>query len=279
MLIKTLSDDQFSVKKVTWIDEDNNQEYVLGWTLCINPFCACSQLTVHLSREKRSPTLASFKLDMMNYEATIPSETEANSDLSTKIVKSLTDTDLEVLEQIFYSEKRFQELDLLKPDVDLHQFPIQRFVQDEMIGYQDIFPNATTLFKDASDFELYLLDDYCINQDCDCSNATLTFISEDEDTSNTQATTIIDFDYKKLTWQARVTTPNHPKPEALIAALTQSNAHWQTDIIARAELLKTLLQRFQTQCHPPKVRTTPKIGRNDPCTCGSGQKYKKCCGK
>lgn len=22
-----------------------------------------------------------------------------------------------------------------------------------------------------------------------------------------------------------------------------------------------------------------KIGRNDPCTCGSGQKFKKCCGK
>ena len=26
------------------------------------------------------------------------------------------------------------------------------------------------------------------------------------------------------------------------------------------------------------VRTEPKIGRNDPCTCGSGKKYKKCCG-
>jgi uncharacterized protein len=26
------------------------------------------------------------------------------------------------------------------------------------------------------------------------------------------------------------------------------------------------------------VRTTPKIGRNDPCPCGSGKKYKKCCG-
>jgi tetratricopeptide (TPR) repeat protein len=25
-------------------------------------------------------------------------------------------------------------------------------------------------------------------------------------------------------------------------------------------------------------RKTPKIGRNDPCTCGSGKKYKKCCG-
>ncbi|MDQ5980957.1 MAG: motif domain protein, partial [Verrucomicrobiota bacterium] len=25
-------------------------------------------------------------------------------------------------------------------------------------------------------------------------------------------------------------------------------------------------------------RETPKVGRNDPCPCGSGKKYKKCCG-
>lgn len=29
----------------------------------------------------------------------------------------------------------------------------------------------------------------------------------------------------------------------------------------------------------PEVREEPKIGRNDPCPCGSGKKYKKCCGK
>jgi preprotein translocase subunit SecA len=27
------------------------------------------------------------------------------------------------------------------------------------------------------------------------------------------------------------------------------------------------------------VRATPRVGRNDPCPCGSGKKYKKCCGK
>jgi hypothetical protein len=26
------------------------------------------------------------------------------------------------------------------------------------------------------------------------------------------------------------------------------------------------------------VRASPKVGRNDPCPCGSGKKYKKCCG-
>lgn len=35
--------------------------------------------------------------------------------------------------------------------------------------------------------------------------------------------------------------------------------------------------------HPPRpktvVRDAPKVGRNDPCPCGSGKKYKKCCGR
>jgi SEC-C motif-containing protein len=29
----------------------------------------------------------------------------------------------------------------------------------------------------------------------------------------------------------------------------------------------------------PVVREAPKIGRNDPCPCGSGKKYKRCCGR
>lgn len=28
----------------------------------------------------------------------------------------------------------------------------------------------------------------------------------------------------------------------------------------------------------PYRRPEPKVGRNDPCPCGSGKKYKKCCG-
>jgi preprotein translocase subunit SecA len=29
----------------------------------------------------------------------------------------------------------------------------------------------------------------------------------------------------------------------------------------------------------PVVRESAKVGRNDPCPCGSGKKYKKCCGR
>lgn len=36
-------------------------------------------------------------------------------------------------------------------------------------------------------------------------------------------------------------------------------------------------------CCPPNtapfVRNVQKVGRNDPCPCGNGLKFKKCCGK
>ena len=33
------------------------------------------------------------------------------------------------------------------------------------------------------------------------------------------------------------------------------------------------------ETNAPYRRESPKVGRNDPCPCGSGKKYKKCCGK
>ena len=36
---------------------------------------------------------------------------------------------------------------------------------------------------------------------------------------------------------------------------------------------------YKEQKNSGTVRKEKKIGRNDPCPCGSGKKYKKCCGK
>jgi preprotein translocase subunit SecA len=35
----------------------------------------------------------------------------------------------------------------------------------------------------------------------------------------------------------------------------------------------------ETAEHKPFVRGSEKIGRNDPCPCGSGKKYKQCHGR
>ena len=50
----------------------------------------------------------------------------------------------------------------------------------------------------------------------------------------------------------------------------------------RDVLDRETLERPEPTDHAPPipiVETAPKIGRNAPCPCGSGRKYKKCCGR
>jgi uncharacterized protein len=57
--------------------------------------------------------------------------------------------------------------------------------------------------------------------------------------------------------------------DAIVPSLVAIHAHW--------------LERRGTQpaavSRGPVRRQAPKVGRNDPCPCGSGQKFKKCCGQ
>ena len=49
---------------------------------------------------------------------------------------------------------------------------------------------------------------------------------------------------------------------------------WE-EIFSESELKKL----YKEQKESTTIRKGKKIGRNDPCPCGSGKKYKKCCGK
>ena len=44
----------------------------------------------------------------------------------------------------------------------------------------------------------------------------------------------------------------------------------------RFDLLRQLVDIKPAVTQPEKQK---KVGRNDPCPCGSGKKYKRCCGK
>ena len=69
-------------------------------------------------------------------------------------------------------------------------------------------------------------------------------------------------------------------PEKLYMNMVGCNAEWlytlpQWDAIFTEEKRKEL---YKTEKSSRTVVKPHKIGRNDPCPCGSGKKYKKCCG-
>jgi len=46
-----------------------------------------------------------------------------------------------------------------------------------------------------------------------------------------------------------------------------------------SDIVSQAADAAEAQAKAKPVRTGPKVGRNDPCPCGSGKKYKQCCGK
>lgn len=65
--------------------------------------------------------------------------------------------------------------------------------------------------------------------------------------------------------------------DAVAPTLVKMHAHWRA---AREQRPAGLIgDRFPLgRQQEPVRRSTPKAGRNDPCPCGSGKKFKKCCG-
>ena len=69
--------------------------------------------------------------------------------------------------------------------------------------------------------------------------------------------------------------------EKLYKNMVDAKADWlyelpQWDHIFDEETKKRL---YKEQKNSGTIRKEKKIGRNDPCPCGSGKKYKKCCGR
>jgi uncharacterized protein len=68
-----------------------------------------------------------------------------------------------------------------------------------------------------------------------------------------------------------------PQRETLTATAPDNIARWITTLNAWRLANYQPMQDLAPMPQPP-FAPTKKIGRNDPCPCGSGKKYKRCCG-
>lgn len=67
----------------------------------------------------------------------------------------------------------------------------------------------------------------------------------------------------------------------VIAAAAQYKDHSPSEVEVQKMIEETIERSFRERGEAKKQqphRAAPKPGRNDPCPCGSGKKYKKCCG-
>lgn len=69
--------------------------------------------------------------------------------------------------------------------------------------------------------------------------------------------------------------------EKLYYNMVAAKAEWLYDLPEWDNLLSEERRRelYKEQKNSGTIVKGKKVGRNDPCTCGSGKKYKHCCGK
>ena len=77
--------------------------------------------------------------------------------------------------------------------------------------------------------------------------------------------------------------PQEARPRSVFSAIPQQAVHqeFQAGIPTPALPQQVVLEETQVSQQPAPAsapRMADKVGRNDSCPCGSGKKYKKCCG-
>ena len=71
---------------------------------------------------------------------------------------------------------------------------------------------------------------------------------------------------------------NHLIQEDTVRRLYQARVERQPERVQQAKPVEARTGGEQPR-QPRRVKPSEKVGRNDPCPCGSGKKYKNCCGR
>jgi SEC-C motif len=123
------------------------------------------------------------------------------------------------------------------------------------------------------DGEQYIyMDSYCINPECDCMNVLFDVVKKSD---LKEAFTAFHYDYGL----GKITAELMPVPQFVVDEI-KSDTELKDILYERSRLIRQAFFQSSLERKIKKAQQAllPKVGRNDPCTCGSGKKFKKCCG-
>ncbi|MEE8467544.1 MAG: SEC-C metal-binding domain-containing protein [Planctomycetota bacterium] len=152
--------------------------------------------------------------------------------------------------------------------------------QDWMYSLRDFSPTDESFLIPfmSQNEEWFTLDQYCVNPTCACADCTLSFykLSPGRRKSRIEFTAAVDLHTTAARSQegGALTGGEQRKLEDLHATFED----WRAIFGLRRKLIRRIARRQLDFSPRDKTPNAPKVGRNQPCPCGSGRKHKKCCG-
>lgn len=260
--------------------------YECAFLCCDNPVCTCGVIHINFSsredQDLNDPN-SSYQVDIdvvlkqLAYqdESKVSKEQMAFADL---VLSSMDKNDFQILWKIYFEQKN-EKTEQAPIDSIEAVFDFQEIEENGlMYFYRDVLPYGDVLIGRLKGEECLLLDQYCLKPKCSCTDATLTFVKNVEELKQTdKALLTLAVDYRKKKWSVVVAPTASVDVGAVKAAIEDQIPDFYKKLLKRHFKLKNIYAHCKKRHFKEQPLQLPKVGRNDPCPCGSGKKYKKCC--
>lgn len=148
-----------------------------------------------------------------------------------------------------------------------------------MSAYNDVLPFGDQMLITMNDKQCIVMDQFCLLPKCSCTDTILSIMPIDESGNIGEEIFSFTVAYKKKLWRELESPPSSFSAERIRDVIEAQIPDVYSRLRARHVKLKAIYahckkRHFMAKQQPLEL---PKVGRNDPCPCGSGLKYKKCC--
>jgi hypothetical protein len=266
--------------------------------ICHEPRCRCSNIRFQwlpapantLAVPARPAREFWFSLNGKSILLSPELEKEPESLRLAEIIRAgLTEADERQLREWFLAAKLATIQTTPPSEIDITNLPDAD--DGQMIGFVDVFPCGLALNFTWNNETWAVDEQYCVQPGCKCKETVLSFLKL-IDAAGQKTTEIKDPPALRYNYHTQASKPvatgaaGSPSLDGLLAALKSGHADLNTQLELRHLIMQSLYARhylartrarLQSELTNLPSAVSHKIGRNEPCPCGSGRKYKQCC--
>lgn len=261
--------------------ENVKSDIIVSEYYCVNKGCTCTQVLFSFSEmddEEKviSDPFLSLRMDYKIWEVVEVDKKDPLA-LETDFVKQFSEGINQDFKQRIvhhantaqiYAEQKKQVLDAT-------------FIREgATVGYVEIFGAEDKLRFELDHYEVLLDDAYCMDPKCMCDHVIINFM-ELKQMKEERRLGAIQYQLKKNKYEVLDQNCGQAQFDRLVDHFINVQQELIPILRNRYNMMKKEGRRIIALEHETKQRvisTDYRIGRNDPCHCGSGRKFKKCCG-
>jgi hypothetical protein len=292
---------------VVWDDDEQARPrhgLVVRTLICDNPECECRQ--VQIRAVAVDDQLKGRGVEANRSTFRLSEEDVANFEIPEKQLCAVMDVDtgeVSLAEGAPGNEDNLEMLRLLKEKMkgDLletvrrrwravkKEFDIEQWQRQDwswwepglLVSWAEVFPDDLNFLVGYGGAIFWANDMYCINPGCPCQTVMITF-RQVHGKSSIEAEDIGTVAINLGKWRVEGIDPKQGDPKRLrsLWELLNTTPDFRLTLRERRRDLRAIgreIVRMGQREEREKTVPNQKTGRNDPCPCGSGKKYKKCC--